>query len=529
MAGRPFEMPMIKDFVPKAVRPFMYLLFVVCFQLVNGVYMGESQQIMGDLSLMREDVMMVNYFGTVGVAMPFPLLFRLKFAFTNRRLLLFAVGGMAVIQLVVPHVTWLPLWCLLSYVCCFMKLMATFEIFSNIQLWMTPKRDFRIFFPLIYIVILGDKTLSSWFAEWVVYHTDSWQAIHYVVAAILMAIWLVIYLCTRPFRFMRPIPFISIDFLGCLLWSATLLQGVWLFTYGEYYNWWDSALWRMVLVAWPVTLFITLQRARHIRHPYISLDAFKYRRLWPILFMFFVGEWMNSTPKVLQTAFTGSVMHWGMTQTEVFNPVSLFGTLSGCLFCLYWIKILRRQYVHLMTVGLAFLLAYQVMMYFFITPSLDLQHFLAPIFLRDFGYAIFFVTLTVYLQELMPFHHFFMGLTIAGFIRNGLVGAVCSGLYSYGMRYHIADNLASGYPFDMAQITMMSVKQLYGITCLIGTIGLLLALAWNVKPLRSSFKKIPYWYVVGQQVRKQLNNESKAARRKRMPVIRLCRFPVRGE
>ncbi len=112
----------------------------------------------GSTGLMREDITFIFLCGVVGVAMPFPVLFRMKFRFTNRSLELFSDGGMIICILLTlalfnftdVHVT-LPLLCLLSFVCCYLKLMATFEIFSKIQLWMTPRRDFRIFFPLLYI------------------------------------------------------------------------------------------------------------------------------------------------------------------------------------------------------------------------------------------------------------------------------------------------------------------------------------------------------------------------------------------
>ena len=91
MIGRPFAMPMIKPFIPKKVQPWLYLLCAVIFQMVNTVYMGSMQQMVGDLGIMREDVSFIFLCGVVGVAMPFPILFRLKFRYTNRQLELFAV------------------------------------------------------------------------------------------------------------------------------------------------------------------------------------------------------------------------------------------------------------------------------------------------------------------------------------------------------------------------------------------------------------------------------------------------------
>lgn len=183
MIGRPFSMPMLKDFIPRKIQPWLYVICAIIFQLVNTTYMGSVSQMMGSTGLMREDITFIFLCGVVGVAMPFPVLFRLKFRFTNRSLELFAVGGMIVCILLTlalynftdVHTT-MPLLCVLSYVCCYFKLMATFEVFSNVQLWMTPRRDFRIFFPLLYIVVLGDMSAGAWVSSQLTYFCDSWQA-----------------------------------------------------------------------------------------------------------------------------------------------------------------------------------------------------------------------------------------------------------------------------------------------------------------------------------------------------------------
>ncbi len=48
MIGRPFAMPMIKPIVPKPLQPVTYLVIAFIMQLVNGVYLGQSAQMVGD-------------------------------------------------------------------------------------------------------------------------------------------------------------------------------------------------------------------------------------------------------------------------------------------------------------------------------------------------------------------------------------------------------------------------------------------------------------------------------------------------
>ena len=507
MIGRPFAMPMMKPFIPKKLQPWIYLLFAIIFQLVNVTYMGNMQQEIGDMSIMREDATFIFICGVVGVAMPFPILFRLKFRFTNRSLMLFSVSGMIVCILLSLTTELIPVLCILSYLCSFFKLMATFEVLSNIQLWITPKRDFEIFFPLLYIIVLGDMSASGWISQQLCYYCGDYHAMQYFIVALLLLVLLFLYTCTQHFRFMRPMPFINIDWLGCILWSTTLLEIVWLFTYGEYYNWSDSGLWCNVACALPVTAFFAYGRMTHIHHPYIDPKAFRYKTLGAILFFFVVEEWMNSTHNALEGIFTGSILHYGMLTSSRFNLIGWVGSLSGCLFSLWWMKMLKLRYTSLLTIGFALMLGYQVLMYFYITPELNIERLYAPTFVRTFGYAIFFCTLTVYLEELLPFQHFFMGLTIAGFIRNSVVDSISGGIYSYLFRYHVADNFARGLQIDPVQSIMLSIKYLYGTTCLIGCFFLLLLMLWRVQPVRSMLKHIPYWNKVGQQMRKELESE----------------------
>ena len=507
MLQGPFRVPSFNSYVPRRLQPWIYLLFAFIFQLSGGIYGGAMSHVMGEYSLMREDVLMVIMCNVVGVAMPFPFLFKMKFRFTNRSLLLNAALVIAVCNVLIVWTESLPVMCALSYIAGFFKLCGTFECMSNIQLWMTPKRDFTVFFPLLYCIVLGNIALSPWITEHLIYIYQDWRIINWTMAGAMLTVALVVYVTTHDFRFMKPLPFISVDYLGCLLWSAWMLEFIFFFNYGEYYNWLDSKVMRMDVVLFLVTGYFCINRMMHIRHPYISPEAWRYKRLIPLLILFAFVEFMGSTPKVLQTAFTGGVLHFGNLTTNVLNVVEWGAVIMGCLFCLLWCKVLHWKYTRLLTIGVAAMVGYPVMMYFLIDQGLPIEQLYLPTALRSFGNAIFFCMLTVYLEELMPFQHFFMGLTMAGIIRNGPVAMMCSGLFSFGIRHQMADNMARGLPYDATQLLMISVRQLYGITCLIGIAVLLIFLIWDIEPVRSTLKKMPSWNFVGKMMKRRAKKE----------------------
>ena len=56
----------------------------------------------------------------------------------------------------------------------------------------------------------------------------------------------------------------------------------------------------------------------------------------------------------------------------------------------------------------------------------------------------------------------------------------------------------------MQQIMMISLKQLYGVTCILGFAFLMALMLYDVQPVRSTLKKIPSWNAVGREVKKDV-------------------------
>lgn len=509
----PFSMPMYKEWFPRKLRPWCYVVMLVIFQLTGGVYLGNVSHMVGEWSLMREDVMYIGLCNVVGVNMPFPFLFKFKFRFANKHLLMNASVIMIICNLVCMHEHSVPVLCLLSFLEGFFKLCATFECAGNIQLWMTPKRDFSVFFPLLYIAVVGDISLQSWLAVHVGYAYDSWQMMHWLVIGLLTCCLLFQYVCLKPFYIMR-IPWRSIDWLGLVLWSLLFCAVVWLFTYGEYYNWFDGKTFRDGCVITLILLLLTIGRMWNIRHPYISFEPFKVKALYPLMGMFFVGEWLNSTPKALGNVYVQGVMGWGAMTASVLDLVCLTGTVSACLLTLLWFR-RGGSYTRLLTLGFVALLAYQVMMYFLITPQTNLEALYLPMFLRGFGYAIFFTACTIHLEELLTFQAFFMGLTLSGISRNGPLESLISGIYEFFLRRQEADALAGGRLMDTSTVTQIALKELFGMTCLVGVAVLLLMLLYDVQPVRSTMKKMPTWLNVGKRLRRQERHNENMRRKAR--------------
>ena len=488
----PFSMPMFRSFVPERIQPWMYVFIAFTFQFSGGLYLGTLNQMMGETTLMREDLLMCLYANLAGMAIYFPLLFRMKFRFTNKTLLCGAATGVLLCNLIAPHITFLPLLWLVCFIEGICKIQGTFECMSNIQLWMTPTRDFTVFFPMLHIVILGSMQLSDLLATCLMYYYH-WDYMQWFICGIMMTDLLILTVCTRHFRMFKKFPLYGIDWLGAVLWAALALEITFVFNYGDYYDWWNSPVIRKVSLSAAVTFVFCLGRMFSIRHPYLEPQMWTYRYLAPILVLVALVEMLLATEHVLEETFLEGVMHYGtMTGVQLDWPV-LAGCLAGCLFSYWWMHVKRFNYLRLIIIGLAGVICYLLGFYFTVSSDIHISQ------------------LCLVFQML----HMVMG---------GVIGAA---IYTRGLKYFLPDNVARyGATIDnvsasrmsvdiphymetfMSQMTEISVKQIYGWAAYACIFLFLLFLLYDA-PIRRELKQIPSWQKIRKMVAESFSVKKK--------------------
>ena len=513
-------MPMFKDWVPPRLRPWLYVYLAFTFQMSGGVYIGSLNSMIGSTSLMREDLLMCLYSGLCGMAFTFPVLFRTKFRFTNRTLLLLSAAGIAACDVAAMYVRCLPLLWVICFVAGCLKIQGTFECMSNIQLWMTPRRDFRVFFPLLHLWIMVSIPASDFLAAWFCQY-QTWRSVPWLMSGVMMfnALWL--FVCTRHFRMMRRLPLYGIDWLGALLWVLAVMQAVYVLCYGEFYNWWDSPVVRMLGATALVTLGLAVARMLLVRHPYLEPKMWLTRRLPPILFLALAIEALFAAEHVLEEVFYDGCAGWHKHTVAVLDLPVMAGSVCGCLFSLLWLKVWQRGRVRLVAVGMAAFAAYALLFYFSVSPDVSLQRLYLPVFLRGFAAALLSVVLLYSVQSVMNFMVFFQSLAVFQTIHmlvGGVAGAAC---YAFGLRRFMADGMARyGEQTDITgagggqvgrmmgelavRLQVEGVKQLYGFVAY-AAMALLLAVLFYDAPLRREHARwMPSWTAVGKVLRRRI-------------------------
>lgn len=490
----PTRVMMFRDFVPDKIRVFLCLFFAVAFQFSGGIYLSSVSQMVGSLALMQEDVMMAGYASFVGMTIIFPILFRLKFRFTTRSILLFVCPALIVCNLITMHTESLPVLVIVCFIAGMLRMWGTFEALSNVQLSLTPTRNFAVFFPVVYMIVLGSIQLSGLLTVYLGYWSN-WHSMHWFIMGLLFVLWGLTAALTRHFRFMKPLPLFGIDWLGGALWSIFLLSVIFVFEYGKFYDWFDSLQILLGTLIAILSLALSIHRMIVRRHPYIALEAFKYRNLTSLLFLFLMLCFFLAAPTVLQNIFTHGILQYDVLNDVSLNWWNLGGTVLGCIFAYQWHVRLHGGYKVPVFLGFALIVGYQCFMYFLIDPNMNIEWLYGPTLLRGAGYIILYISLTVYVTGIVPFQHFFQVLSILGFIRTGFGSVLGGAIYSRIWQHILPENFQtlsieldevntalnaqtfhSIYGEAMKQATLVSLKEMYGWVCIVGVLFLALIL-----------------------------------------------------
>lgn len=497
----PFRLPMMKDFVPRRLQPWIFVLQLVFFQLAGSIYLGSLAQVQGAYGWLKEDVQMCMNFQLIGMACYFPMVFRNKFRFTNQQLLITAALLVGVGNLLTMHVTFRPLLWLLCFVMGVGKIMGTFENISNLMTWLTPTRNFSTFFPVLNTVLITFVTSTPWFAQLFAYYMH-WTMTHWFIMGGMCYVLLVQLLVCRPFCPMpkeKRVPLGDIDFLGGSLWVVFFAQVSYILTFGNHLDWYNSdTVWILTGTAL-ITLALCLYRFFYWERPYYSRELFsRYKNVAAIILIMALVDIIMACRNGMEAVLYGGVLHYTGPQQQWLSMLSIVGVIAGGAFSFWWIRLKHYNPYKLIAIGFLLCTVYAHGIYGGISEQMACSTLYVPLILRGAGYCVLSVVLMWSLNEMVPFEHFFQGLSLFNTFHMWLGSNIGSAVYTELLQHQMTDN-ASRYLMSptFEQLTAISIKQIYGGMALLLWALTLLFLLWDMPWVRTSVRKMPSWTTTG--------------------------------
>ncbi len=512
----PFKIVAIKDFVPRAVKPWLMILFVLLIQISGGVYLAASSYMVGSTGLLEEDIMMAGQASLVGMALFFGLMFRLKMAVPPKTTLTFTGLGIIATNILCMYVTNVPLLVAICFIGGFLRMWATFECNSTIQLWLTPKRDMSVFFSYIYLIVNSTINLNGIIAV----HTASaisWEYMHLLVTGAIAIMRLVVRMIHTNERVMPPLPLFGVDWLGMILWGCTALSILFVCIYGEHYDWFDSVNIRMACLFGFIALALNLWRASFIRHSFIYLKTLSMPILPITIGIILIADFLLAPGHIFEHILTESLLGYDSLNHISLNWWGLAGSLVGVGLSYQLFARRKWSYQRMLVLSFIGITAYLAIFYFFIDYNLPYEALILPIMIRNAGYILLAVAVLTALTRLpFPFH-FCQGVCMQNMFSAALASTICTAVLgriltvvtqrnveilgtnidNLNTQAHLTINTPMGnaytalpihelYGAVQAQALMISMKEIYGWLLLtsIACILFLLVRRSSIRPVR---------------------------------------------
>lgn len=494
------QLLMFREGVPHGVRFWLYIAFGFLYQYVGSINLASMNQMVSEVSFLNEDVQMAGYCMLGGITVCFPVMYRLKFYLYTRQLFFIAGIGLIVcnvltMSIAVPWVVWS-----VSFVAGFFKMLGMFGCTSVFRLCVTPSRNYAVFFPVVYIMVSGGTQLSGLTTVYLAYY-GNWRLMNLFVIALLLIHCGLVYYLMKPDH--RPGPFLSlkgIDYIGFVLWSSFLISGIWLFTYGEHYDWWRS---HQIWIASGVCVALLVAaccRSLFCEKPYLSLTIFSQRATIQLMVLLLGVGILQAAPRLLQSIYINSVLKYDSLSVISLNWPQLYGVVVGALLGFFTMVKWHWNVKQYLVFAFALVTFYEVSMYFLIDGNTNREAFFIPLFALGVSEVMIGSISNVYMSQSVPFSHFFLGLSAIGYIRCGIGSAASAAFVQRLYNWSIAKNsmIASSnldgtiLPFDLPpwsetvsavskQAVMISVKECFGYLTLLGLLLILLIMLSNYR------------------------------------------------
>lgn len=461
-----FDIPDILDFIPRRLKPYLLIFFVLIIQFSGGVYLAAVSDMVGSTALRREDVLMAGYASLIGMAIDFAVMFRVNFRFSMRTQLIVAGAVMIAANAICAFTTSVPLLVGTCLVAGWFRMQATLACNSTIRLWISPEDNKAIFFCYVYIIVDGVIQLSGIATVYTAF-LSCWEYMHWIMIGSLAIMISLVAVLMKPVRKPMFIPLLGIDWIGALLWAGFGLCFTYVCVYGDFHDWWEASEIRWATILGIACVGLNLWRATFLHHPYVSFNALKCKAVWRATCVYLVFFTLLSTEHVFEHGYAASILGFDETNITDTNWYVLAGIVFGCVLTYLTFGLRNWRYMTMAAIAFALAAVYLAYFYFRIDYGIEKEELFIPLFFRGAASIIISaVFLTSVAKGGLTFQTFPQALTLNGFAGAVMGATLGPAIIGEWLKRAMARNVASlssnivDFNPDIARVP---IGQLYGI------------------------------------------------------------------
>jgi len=367
--------------------------------LVNPLIPSNISLMVSSTGVMMEYYLWGNYAAIIGFSIVLPFIWRNKTRFRSKELLITALSVMAIMSVVVTQATIgevVVAACLIFGVA---KMVAMVEMLLPIMGILKAENDKKVFYAVFYPISIMSSQFGGYLASSASLHIG-WEAVHYYSAAtLLLTAMLCVVVCHNQ-RFDRKMPYIYLDWLGVSLYISALMSLAYIYAFGKQQDWFQSQniIWAVVIMITSVIALITRQLI--IKHPFLSFKIYKIAQVrYALLFLVFQGIFMGVGS--IMSIYTSAILGYNWIINGELALMTLPGIVLAGYVYFHWGKNKMPLKMYVFS-GFAAYFLYTVMLYFMMTPGLNISQLYLPQILNGYGMCALFIGIWIYQFDKVP-------------------------------------------------------------------------------------------------------------------------------
>lgn len=418
----------IRPWVPQWLGFITAVVIMLPIVLINGAYTGDITEVSGTLGVLSEDIRMAYYATSVGMAVSYPLIPKVRSVVTTKTILLIDLLIQAVLSFICAKVEQIDIVIICSFFIGFFKGFAMLEVIAMIRPFFSPGNVRSEFYSYFYPIVFSAGQISMALTAQLAYYYQ-WQHMYYFVVILLLVAIVFILAFFRYARTPVHIPFKEMDGKSALLAASCLLFIIYIFTYGKTLDWFASPKIVIYTVVTPILIWFFFYRQNNNKKPYLRLEVLNCSKAL-IGYLFMMVTMFFSSSSSLIISYATSILRVDSVHTNALNLWLLPGFILGGIIGFWWFRWQRWRFRFLISSGMFCFVAYFAILYFGIAPGGTYEMLYLPMFLRGVGMMVLFIAFGVYVVEdmnprLMIYNAFFL-ITF----RSALAPALSTSFYN---------------------------------------------------------------------------------------------------
>lgn len=474
---------LFRDWVPQRYKLSILLLIAVSLSFCSGIPNSIYIYIISDQAASSADLSMAMYAYCAGMVCSISLIFRLTIYMPKKRLIIFCLILLMVINLGLA-INQAPLInVMLMFVFGCVKIILTMALISELMPYLMPTGEryqmYAIYYPMNLIFPILGGLIAAYLAK------QHWELGYYFQTLMLLISFLIVIICFKT-QHIKKVPLFQYDWLGTILLASSLLCFSFVASYGLQNNWLNSKSIIVAIVLTIVFFILFFNRNFKKKRKIISFSVIRNKATFLTLFTVFILGIFYSNTSLLSNLMNVLLPSNPTKQAEINAYVIVGYFLGSILVYIYFKQTKKCKAIFLISASLY--LISNILLYNLININTPLHYLILPILLRGMAVIISFISTAVYLAGNVNGKAFLQSIVMFLLIRTFFVTVFWSSVISnwfnklqFIHQTRLAEVIESGVKVDRTvlinfqkQANLLGLHDLYLYLCIINILVIII-------------------------------------------------------